>query len=150
MIECQEEGAFSFPELETLVDELIQAFEVKRGLSSSSIFSPLSSHDQLVMDLKAYLKQNPRKVSSAFMRHIESERNYSLALRNACSWGNGELVKLIMSYSDRLPIDFNQASSNGKTPLMWWDTSTAASAEKEEITDLLKEKMGSEKSMELN
>lgn len=145
-IECQEGGnLFNFQELEALVDELIQAFEVVRAPSPLSFF-PLSPHDQLVIDIKGYLKQNPGAVSDTFMTHIETNRNYSLALRNACSWGKGALVKLIARYSDTLPIDFNQASSNGNTPLVWFETSTANAAEKNEISALLKEKMQLEKS----
>ncbi len=140
-IECKDvDNAFNFQELDMLVNELIQAFEVVKA-PIPPIFSPLSPHDQLVIDIKGYLKQNPGAVSDTFMAHIETKRNYSLALRNACSWGNGALVKLIARHSDTLLIDFNQVSSNGSTPLAWFETSTASEVEKNEITALLKEKM---------
>lgn len=123
---------------------LAKQSEASEGLKapSQSIFHPCSPHDKLVSDIKAYLKQTPGAVSDGFMRYVEEDRNYSLALRCACSLGNSVLVKLFMKYNDdRLPIDFNQASSNGKTPLVWFETSTASKEEKAEITSLIKEKM---------
>ncbi len=112
---------------------------------SLSIFSQRSPHDQLIIDIKKYLKQNPGATSDAFMTNIERDRNYSLALRNACSWGNRELVKLLIHYSDKgLEIDFNQTSTNGNTPLVWFETSTASSLVKAEITALLREKIEAE------
>lgn len=142
-IECQEEGdSFVFAELEALVNQLIQDFEKVKATSSTAIFFPRAPHDQLVIDIKEYRKKNPKKVTDAFMAHIETNKNYSLALRNACSWGDAALVKLIVRYSDTLPIDFNQTSSNGKTPLAWFEASAANPAEKSEITALLKDAMG--------
>ncbi len=119
----------------------LEASETLRA-PSQSIFSQRSHHDQLIFDLNKYLKQHPGEASDAFMTPIEKDRNYSLALRNACSWGNSELVKLLIQYSDKgLTIDFNQTSSNGKTPLVWFETSTASVLVKAEITALLNEKM---------
>lgn len=131
---------YSIPELESIVNELAGQSTQSPHLRSS-LFSPLLPHDQLVNDIKACLRKTSEKISPTFMNTIEEKKNYSLALRNACAWGNCELVKLLISYSKALPIDFNSTSSNGNTPLAWFEASKASSGDKKEIISMLKSRM---------
>lgn len=131
----------SIPELESIVSEFTQQYTQPIHLRSS-LFSPLPPHDQLVNDIKAYLKKTLAKISPTFISTIEEKRNYSLALRNACAWGHCDLVKLLISYSEALPIDLNATSSNGNTPLAWFEASEASSEDKKEIRSMLESRMG--------
>lgn len=142
MIECVEnKGSFSFPELESLVDELIKGFEHVKEPSSPRFFQP-SPHDQLIIDIKEQLKQNPDFAPETLITTIETKQDYTAALRYACVSGNSALVKLITRYDGKLPINFNQVSANGKTLLDWFEGSAKSTEEEiEEITVLLKEKM---------
>ena len=140
-IECKEDkDACGVPELESIVNQLIQQHTqavTQSRAPSRSIFSPLPPHDQLVHEIKDYLKNTSVKINDSFLRVIEEKRNYSLALRNACAWGNCDLVKLLIRYSNTLPIDLNAASSNGNTPLVWLEASEASDEEKMEIKAML-------------
>jgi hypothetical protein len=144
-IECKEnKNACSIPELESLVNKLVKQYTqavTKSTAPSQSIFSPLPPHDQLVNDIKDYLKQTSLKVNDTFMTAIEEKRNYSLALRNACAWGNYDLVKILIRYSNTLPFELNETSSNGNTPLMWFEASKASNEEKMEIKAMLQSRM---------
>ena len=144
-IECRaENGSYNLPEIESLIHDYIQQNNqeyTKPSAPARSIFSPLSSHDQLVEAVKAYIKTSPVQINPSFLITITDKQNYSLALRNACSWGNTHLVELLINFSDQLHIDFNQTSSNGKTPMAWFEESHASLEDKIKIRAILAEKM---------
>ncbi|MDI1352271.1 MAG: hypothetical protein PSV35_05805 [bacterium] len=106
-----------------------------------SIFKSAHPHDQLLKEIKEYAENNASKVKDNLFKSVEEVKNYSLALRIVCSWGNVELVKMLVKFSPKLPIDFHQSSSNGKTPIAWFESSTATDEDKKIIKTLLDEKM---------
>lgn len=81
-----------------------------------SIFKSAHPHDQLLQELKEYARNNASKVKDNLFKSVQEAKNYSLALRIVCSWGNVELVKMLIKFSPLLPIDFHQpASLSNKT-----------------------------------
>ncbi|TAL66429.1 MAG: ankyrin repeat domain-containing protein [Legionella sp.] len=115
----------------------------KTVFKGNSIFTPPSPHDQFLLEVRDWIKQSGLKVNDTFMDTLETKKNYSLALRNACAWGKPGLIKLFIKFSDSLVMDFTAVSSNGNTALKWFEDSTASSNDKKEIGALLKEKMKS-------
>jgi|GEM_PF-6014228 len=90
----------------------------------------ISSHQQFLSDLNKFYGTN--NVSKDVRSQVD-KKEYSLALRIACSTGNPALVKLFLTYRDKLPIDFNATSSNGKSALDWWSASSITVEVKTEI-----------------
>lgn len=66
------------------------------------------------------------------------KKDYSLALRKASSVVNLPLLKLILSYQEKLKIDVNIPSSNGYTALDWVMKSNSPKKDIEEATVMLR------------
>lgn len=142
-IEKDEEG-FHIPYLEEIVNNFVHGYLKinNENLSTFSIFK-MSPHDKLLKELKTPLNLHSVEVKNKILKIVDEEKNYSLALRQFCALGDLNLVKILIKYSSSLPIDFNEKSSNGKTPLAWVEGSKANQATKNQIKILLEEKMQS-------
>lgn len=66
------------------------------------------------------------------------QKEYGLALRLACSWGNKPLVHLLLPYVSVLKIDLNERSSNGNTALDWLEKAQISHSLKSSIRSDLK------------
>lgn len=133
---------FYFPELESFIEKLIndQAPNLGPLPSTLSMFSELSIHDKFVTKLKEYGKQNPDSISNELMQIVEVKKDYSFALRYICGRGNYNLIMFFLSFTE-IPFDFNKTSSNGNTPLKWFELSKADEEQKKQIRTIFIEKM---------
>ncbi len=145
-IDCLEkENNITIPAIDELINNYIKKNTQYSSSSSNnySLFNSVSPHNQLVIELKKYIERYPNTVKKDFIFNtVDMNKDYTLAFRNVCAWGNYDLVKLFIKYSGELPIDFNKTSSNGNTPLDWFEASKAHSNQKMEIQNILKEIMG--------
>lgn len=86
------------------------------NLSSNSMFKKETDVNslQLISELRALNYSLSEKLLKAL-----TEGKPSLALRIACSSASYEIIGKILDFSDRLSINFNEKSTNGKSPLEW-------------------------------
>lgn len=123
-------------DLKIEISNLLIEHELNQAIESIPDFK-LSPHEQLVEELNNYIQKNPSKVSKNFLKIVDEDKNYSRGLRSACSWGDAELVQILLKYADVLSFDLSEKCSKGYTPRMWFDNSKANMALKTKISDLL-------------
>lgn len=138
--EMKEDG-FSIPAFEEIVRQFISTNSTIQPTFSSQAFFKPATHDLLVNELKDLLQKKPSPLAQKVVDTLKSDKNYSLALRKFCALGNTELIAILLNYSDKVSIDFQQTSSNGKTALDWLDTSNISKEEKTSIKSMILEKM---------
>ncbi|MDP1615254.1 MAG: hypothetical protein Q8L68_05595, partial [Methylococcales bacterium] len=127
---------FVAPDLEVFVQGLITSFQPLQA-PQNSVFQALSPHDQLLAEIQRYLIENPAAVTDKTFITAIQDQHYDVALRKACASGNTALVRIFINYCESLAINVTATSSNGKTPSMWFDGSTASASDKNEILVIL-------------
>lgn len=111
----------------------------ERG-ATFSLFPP-PAHDRWMAEVRKLKSQFPEVLTDEFIHKLDSGKNYGLALRNFCSWGNVPLIRGLLKYSNVLPIDFHGQSTNKNTALDWLKKSSAGAEDIREISLELEVKM---------
>ncbi|WP_158618899.1 Fic family protein [Legionella qingyii] len=92
-------------------------------------------HERLMTKAKKLCGDNENFIP---LLNAIDKKDYSLALRKASSVVNLPLLKLILSYQEKLKIDVNLPSSNGYTALDWVMKSNSPKKDIEEATAMLR------------
>ena len=96
-----------------------------------------SQHNQLISEIEKNCNDKP-KVKS-FLDALYA-KNYSLALRRACSAGLLDFIKILFASSISEEIEINQTSANGFTALDWINKAKVTETIKMQIVTLLEER----------
>ena len=94
-------------------------------------------HNQLIAEIEKNCKDQT-KIRN-FLDALYA-KNYSLALRKACSIGLLDFIKILFASQISDEIDINQTSSNGFTALDWINEAKVAETIKMQIVSLLEER----------
>ena len=142
-----------------IIDANLLSLKMNNGPKSSFIGSTIEpqfsflhnlnsaqyNHRQLMSKAKKLCRGNEYFIP---LLNAIDKKDYSLALRKASAVVNLPLLKLILSYQEKLNIDVNVPSSNGFTALDWVIHSDSPQKDIEEATNILR-KFGASSSDEI-